>query len=69
METSPLLARRVIPAKERLQKSLVVLFLTAAAAVGVWYFAGAAADIHAKYVFLIAAIAGKKSRNTATSAA
>lgn len=57
METSPLLARRVIPARERLQKSLLVLLLTAIAVAGVWFFAGASADIEARFLILMAAIA------------
>ncbi|MCP4299456.1 MAG: hypothetical protein GY783_02620 [Gammaproteobacteria bacterium] len=38
METSPLLARRVIPRKERLQKALVILLVTAVAVAGAWVF-------------------------------
>lgn len=57
METSPLLARRVIPAKERLQKSLLILLLTAIAVAGVWFFGGASAGVEARFLLLMAAIA------------
>lgn len=57
METSPLLARREIPTKERLQKSLVVLLLTAIAVGVVWYFAGASTDIGARFALLMTAVA------------
>jgi len=57
METSPLLARRVIPAKERLQKSLLTVFLTAIAIGAVWLFAGASAEIQPRFLLLMLAIA------------
>lgn len=57
METSPLLAQRLIPAKERLQKSLLILLLTAIAVGGVWFFAGAGAHIEARFLLLMLAIA------------
>lgn len=41
METNPLLARRVIPRKERLQKALLTLVLTIAIAAGAWFVTGA----------------------------
>jgi hypothetical protein len=56
MKTSPLLARRVIRVKERLQKSLSVLLLTAIAVAAVWYFAGASAVMEARFLLLMAAI-------------
>lgn len=56
METSPLLARRVIPLKERLQKSLFVLVATAIAAGSAWYFAGASTNLEARFILLIGAI-------------
>ena len=57
METSPLLARRVIPWKERLQKSLVVLLLTAVAVAGAWIFTGASLDTDPRYLFALGAVA------------
>ncbi|MGI9236339.1 MAG: hypothetical protein ACR2QZ_03035 [Woeseiaceae bacterium] len=57
METSPLLARRTVPVKERLQKSLLVLLSTLVAVGGVWIFAGASADIEARFLLMMAAIA------------
>lgn len=50
------MARRVIPLKERLQKSLLVLIATAIAAGGAWYFAGASTTLAARFVLLISAI-------------
>ncbi len=57
METNPLLARRVIPAKERLQKALVVLALTAGAVAAAWAFAGASFELDRRIVLLLASIA------------
>lgn len=57
MDTNPLLARRVISLKERLQKSLLVLLLTAVAVGGVWVYAGASRDIAARFALLMAAAA------------
>lgn len=56
METSPLMARRVIPLKERLQKSLLALVATVIAAASAWYFAGASTNLEARFVLLIGAI-------------
>ena len=56
METSPLLAQRVIPLKERLQKSLLVLMATAIAAGSAWYFTGASTNLEGRFVLLIGAI-------------
>ena len=44
MRTSPLLARREIPANERLQKALTALVATAAVVAGAWYLTGASPD-------------------------
>jgi len=57
METSPLLARRVIPWKERLQKSLVALLLTATVVAGAWVFTGASLDSDPRYLLALAAVA------------
>lgn len=43
--------------KERLQKALLIVALTAVAVGGVWMVAGATADIEARYLLLMAAIA------------
>jgi hypothetical protein len=56
METSPLLARREIPLKERLQKSLLVLIATAIAAGSAWYFTGASTKLQGRSVLLTGAI-------------
>lgn len=56
MKTSPLLARRVIPVKERVQKALLLLLLTAISVASVWYFAGASTRIEARFLLLMAAI-------------
>jgi hypothetical protein len=56
MKTSPLLAQRIIPTRERLQKSLIVLLLTVVANGGVWLFAGATTDIEPRFVLLMVAI-------------
>ena len=57
METNPLLARRVIPIKERLQKALVVLLLTAGAVAGAWVVAGASFEFDRRYILALAAMA------------
>lgn len=56
METSPLMARRIIPLKERLQKSLSVLIATAIAAGIAWYVAGASTTPESRFIVLIGAI-------------
>ena len=57
MDTSPLLARRVISLRERLQKSLLVVLLTAIAVGGIWFYAGASRDIEPRFALLMAAAA------------
>ena len=57
METNPLLARRVIPWKERLQKSLVVLLLTTVIIAGAWVFTGASVDTDPRYLLALGAVA------------
>ena len=57
METSPLLARRVIPAKERLQKVLVVLVLTAGGVAVSWVLTGASFEFDRPRFLLMAGIA------------
>ena len=57
METNPLLARRVIPTKERLQKALVVLALTAVAVAAAWAFAGASFELDRRHVLVLASMA------------
>ncbi|MGB5257497.1 MAG: hypothetical protein WBN07_13750 [Woeseiaceae bacterium] len=57
MDTNPLLARRVISLKERLQKSLLVVLLTAVAVGGIWIYAGASRDIAPRFALLMAAAA------------
>ena len=44
METNPLLARRVIPLRERLQKAVASLLLTALLVGGAWYVSGMDVD-------------------------
>lgn len=44
METSPLLARRVIPRKERLQKAITVLLVTAIVMAVAWKLTGGRSD-------------------------
>jgi hypothetical protein len=56
METSPLLARREIPLRERLQKSLLVLIATVIAAAGAWYLTGASAKLEGRSLLLTGAI-------------
>jgi hypothetical protein len=56
METSPLLARRVIPWKERLQKSLVVLLLTTIIVAGAWVFTGASSDTDPRFLIALGAV-------------
>lgn len=55
MDTSPLLARRVISLKERLQKALAMLLATAALVGGAWYLSGATLDSDVR---LLAALIG-----------
>lgn len=55
--TSPLLARREIPARERWQKALVVLLLTAALVSGAWWYFGASIDSDIRVLLPLAAIA------------
>lgn len=57
METSPLLARRVIPGKERLQKALAVLLLTAIVVAAAWIFFGVSLDSESAYFIAIGCIA------------
>lgn len=57
METSPLLARRVVPKKERLEKALLVLFLTALLVIGAWIFSGATRDAAPLHLTALAALA------------
>ena len=57
METNPLLARRVIPTKERLQKALLALLLTAGAVAGAWVFVGAWFEFDQRYLLALAGIA------------
>jgi len=57
METSPLLARRVIPWKERLQKSLVVLLLTTTVVAGAWVITGATLETDPRYLIALGAVA------------
>lgn len=57
METNPLLARRVIPKRERLQKALVVLLLTAGAVAGAWVFAGASFEFNPPHLLAFAGVA------------
>lgn len=57
METSPLLARRVIPWKERLQKSLVTLLLTATVVAVAWVFTDASPDTDPRHLFALGAVA------------
>ncbi len=57
METNPLLARRAIPARERLQKALIVLLLTAAAVAAAWAFAGASFELDRRHLLVMAAVA------------
>lgn len=55
MDTNPLLARRVIPAKERLQKALAVLLLTGLILLAVWLLTDGVLD---RGVTFFASIAG-----------
>lgn len=57
METSPLLARRVLPVRERLQKSLLVLFVTAIALGCAWVFTAGSLFDNTIYVIACAAAA------------
>lgn len=53
METSPLLAHREIPRKERLQKALVVLLLTIVVVAGAWAFSDGALRDDPRYLFAL----------------
>lgn len=57
METNPLLARRAIPTRERLQKTLVVLLLTVGAVTGIWLLTGASFDLDRRHLLALASIA------------
>lgn len=57
METSPLLARREIPWKERLQKTLIVLVLTALALAGTWMITDGSLDNEPPYLLSFAGAA------------
>ncbi len=57
METSPLLARRVIPWKERLQKSLVTLLLTVTVVAVAWVFTGASPATDPRFLFALGVVA------------
>jgi hypothetical protein len=50
MDTSPVLARRVISLKERLQKALAALLVTATAVAGAWLYTGASLDSGLPYL-------------------
>jgi hypothetical protein len=50
METSPVLARRVIPLKERLEKALAALLVTAIAVAGAWLYTGVSLDSNPVYL-------------------
>ncbi len=60
METNPLLARRVIPARERLQKALAVLTLTALVLTVAWLLTDGSLDRGIVYIasFAMAALIG-----------
>ena len=60
MDTSPVLARRVISLKERLQKALAALLVTATAVAGAWLYTGASLDSGTPYLvaFGLAALLG-----------
>lgn len=57
MDTNPLLARRAIPRKERLQKALVVLLLTVLAVASAWVFTDGSLDNDPVYLFAIGIVA------------
>jgi hypothetical protein len=57
METSPLLARRAIPRKERLQKALVILIVTALVVTSAWIFTDGTVDKDPLYLFTIGSLA------------
>ena len=60
MDTSPVLARRVISLKERLQKAVAALLVTAVAVAGAWLYTGASLDSGTVYlaVFGVAVLLG-----------
>lgn len=57
MKTSPILARRVIPWKERLQKSLIALVIFALALAGAWITTGGSLDNEPVYLLSFAGAA------------
>ena len=57
METNPLLARRIIPVRERLQKALAVLFLTALILAAVWFLADGSLERDVTYIASMAGAA------------
>jgi len=57
MDTNPLLARRAISRKERLQKSLSCLFVTALAVSVVWVFAGGFLEGEPVYLIVTGSVA------------
>ena len=57
MRTNPVLARREIPRKERLQKALGGLAATVLAVVGAWVATGGSLDRNPGYLFAIGSIA------------
>ena len=60
MDTSPVMARRVISLKERLQKALAALLVTAITVAGAWLYTGASLDSAPAYLvaFGLAALLG-----------
>lgn len=57
METSPLLARRVIPRTERLQKALAVLLVTIVAVVAAWTLMGSSLEVKPAYLIALGIVA------------
>ena len=57
MDTSPLLARRVIPRKERLQKTLAILLLTAIVVATAWVLIGTSPSSELTRFIAVGAIA------------
>lgn len=57
MDTSPLLARREIPRKERLQKALVVVLVTVLAVAGAWMVTNGSPDNDPVYFFVLGLLA------------
>jgi hypothetical protein len=56
MQTSPVMARRVIPAKERLQKALITFVTTAATVGAAWVLLDLSRDSDPKYLAIVAGI-------------